>query len=178
VNAAPPPDRTSPGPEATPERELPARLLAAAGRIRANLGAWRPGALTEADPGTGERWEAGQVLAHVAEMLPYWVREAEKVAGGTDGVPFGRVKTDPERVAAIERDRGQDLLLLLTRMDQGVAGALALLDRLDDAALARAGTHETLGRMTVDQIVEEFLVRHLEEHADQLAHPLSGPPGG
>jgi hypothetical protein len=176
VSAPPPPERSASDQAAAPDRDLAARLLAAAGRIRANLGAWRPGTLTEADPGTGERWEAGQVLAHVAEMLPYWVRQAETVANGTDGVPFGRVKTDPDRVAAIERDRRDDLLVLLGRMDQGVAGVLALLGRLDDAALARTGTHQTLGRMTVAQIIEDFLVRHLEEHADQLAHPLAGPP--
>jgi hypothetical protein len=176
VSATPPPDQRSAGQESSRERDLAARLLAAAGRIRANLGAWRPGTVTEADPGTGERWEAGQVLAHVAEMLPYWVRQAETVANGTDGVPFGRVKTDPDRVTAIERDRRDDLLVLLGRMDQGVAGVLALLDRLDDAALARTGTHQTLGRMTVAQIVEDFLVRHLEEHADQLAHPLANSP--
>jgi hypothetical protein len=177
VSATPPPDQRPPGHGATPARDLAERLLAAAGRIRANLGTWRPGTLTEADPGTGERWEAGQVLAHVAEMLPYWVRQAETVANGTGDVPFGRVKTDPDRVEAIERDRRDDLLVLLGRMDQGVAGVLALLDRLDAAALARTGTHQTLGRMTVAEIVEEFLVRHLEEHADQLAHPGAGAPG-
>jgi DinB superfamily len=176
VSATPPPEPGTSGSAAAPGRDLAARLHAAAGRIRANLGAWRPGTYTEADPATGERWEAGQVLAHVAEMLPYWVRQAETVAVGADGDPFGRVKTDPDRVAAIERDRRGDLLILLGRMDQGVAGALALLDRLDAAALARTGTHPTLGRMTVAQIIEEFLVRHLEEHADQLAHPLTGPP--
>jgi DinB superfamily len=174
--SATPPDQGASGQGTTPRRDLEARLLAAAGRVRANLGAWRPGKVTEADPGTGERWEAGQVLAHVAEMLPYWARQAEMVANGTDGMPFGRVKTDPDRVAAIERDRHDDLLVLLGRMDQGVAEVLALLDRLDDAALARTGTHQTLGRMTVAQIVEDFLVRHLEEHADQLARPLAGPP--
>jgi hypothetical protein len=174
VSATPPPDRAfspAPGPE------LHSRLRAAAGRIRANLGAWPLQAHTEADPGTGERWDAGQVLAHVAEMLPYWVDEAKKVAAGPEGVPFGRVKTDPARIAAIERERRADLLHLLTRMDQGVAAALALVDRLDAAELARTGTHQTLGRMTVARIVDEFLVRHLEEHADQLAHPPADPAG-
>jgi hypothetical protein len=153
------------------------RLLAAAGRIRASAAVLPDDALTDPDPASGERWDRGQVLAHVAEMLPYWVRQAETVANGNDGVLFGRVKTDPDRVEAIERDRRDDLLVLLGRMDQGVAGVLALLDRLDAAALARTGTHQTLGRMTVAEIVEEFLVRHLEEHADQLAHPGAGAPG-
>ncbi|HEX6677278.1 MAG TPA: DinB family protein [Actinomycetes bacterium] len=159
-----------------PHGELAARVEAAARRVRGNLSAWPTGALTEPEPGTGERWDAGQVLAHVAEMLPYWVGEAEKVAAGPDGVAFGRVKTDPGRVAAIERDRRDDPLRLLARIDQGVAGVLALLGRLDGAALGRAGSHQKLGRMTVAEIVEEFLVGHLEEHADQLAGLSPGKP--
>jgi hypothetical protein len=168
---------SAPPPRPVPARgDLAARLDGAAARVRASLSARPADALTEPDPGTGERWDAGQVLAHVAEMLPYWVREAEKVAAGPDGVAFGRVKTNPERIAAIERDRRDDPPRLLARIDEGVAAVLALLDRLDDAALARAGTHQTLGRMTVAQIVEDFLVAHLEEHADQLATRSRGTP--
>jgi len=159
-----------------PHGEEAARIEGAARRVRANLSGWPTGALTEPEPGTGERWDAGQVLAHVAEMLPYWVGEAEKVAAGPDGVAFGRVKTDPERIAAIERDRRDDPLRLLARIDQGVAGVLALLGRLDAAALGRAGSHQKLGRMTVAQIMEDFLVGHLEEHADQLAGLAQGTP--
>ena len=162
--------------EVPPSSDQAARLKKAAGRVRANLSAWPTGALTDPDPGTGERWDAGQVLAHVAEMLPYWVQEVEKVAAGPDGVAFGRVKSDPGRVAAIERDRRDDPLRLLARIDQGVAAVLALLDRLDAAALDRAGSHQTLGRMTVAQIVDDFLVGHLEEHADQLARLSQGTP--
>jgi DinB superfamily len=145
-----------------------ARLHAAAGRIRAHAGALPPRGLTSPDPDTGERWDAGQLLAHVAEMLPYWVREAELVAVSGDGVPFGRVRTDPERVAAIERDRREDPDRLLGRMDEGVAAVLALVGSLDGTALARVGTHQTLGRMTVADIVDRFVVAHLEEHAEQL----------
>lgn len=145
-----------------------ARLQAAAGRIRAHVAAMPPGVLTSPDPETGERWDPGQLLAHVVEMLPYWVREAEVVAAAGDGVAFGRVKTDPDRVAAIERDRREDPYRLLGRMDEGVAGVLAFVDGLDGAALARSGTHQTRGRMTVADIVDQFVVAHLEEHADQI----------
>ena len=48
---------------------------------------------------------------------------------------------------------------------------LALLDRLDDRALAAAGRHQTLGEMTVAEIIDRFAVAHLEEHADQLDPP-------
>jgi DinB superfamily len=149
------------------------RLLAAAGRIRASAQVMADDALTDPDPDSGERWDRGQVLAHVAEMLPYWARQAELVASG-DQAAFGRVKSDRERIAAIERDRRERPERLLDRLDEGVGVVLALLDRLDDQALARTGRHQTLGEMPVAAILDRFLVDHLEEHADQLDPPT--PP--
>jgi DinB superfamily len=143
------------------------RLLAAAARIRATAPLLPDEALTDPDPETGERWDRRQLLAHVAEMLPYWVEQVEVVAAGDD-MPFGRVSSDPGRLAAIERDRREDPSRLLDRVDDGVGVVLALLERLDDDALARSGRHQTLGAMTVAAIVDRFLVEHLEEHADQL----------
>ena len=143
------------------------RLLAAAGRIRASAPVLPDGALTDPDPESGERWDRGQVLAHVAEMLPYWAQQAELVAAGRQ-TEFGRVKSDPDRIAAIERDRREDPARLLARVDEGVAVVLALLERLDDRAMARTGRHPSLGEMTMAAIVDRFLVAHLEEHADQL----------
>jgi DinB superfamily len=143
------------------------RLLAAAGRIRASAVALPDDLLTDPDPDSGERWDRGQVLAHVAEMLPYWAQQAELVAAGRRR-QFGRVRSDPDRVGAIERDRREDPQRLLGRMDEGVAVVLDLLDRLDAQALARTGHHQTLGEMTVAEIIDRFAVAHLEEHADQL----------
>jgi DinB superfamily len=148
------------------------RLQAAAGRIRASAVGLGEDALTEPDPESGERWDRGQVLAHVAEMLPYWAQQAELIAAGRQ-VEFGRVKGDPDRLGAIERDRREDPERLLGRVDEGVAVVLALLERLDDQALARTGHHQTLGEMPVATIVDRFLVAHLEEHADQLDPPTS-----
>ena len=146
------------------------RLLAAAGRIRASAVVLPDDALTDPDPDSGERWDRGQVLAHVAEMLPYWAQQAELIASGRE-VEFGRVKGDPDRIGAIERDRREDPDRLLARVDEGVAVVLALLDRLDDQTLAATGRHQTLGEMTVAEIIDRFAVAHLEEHADQLDPP-------
>jgi hypothetical protein len=152
------------------------RLVAAAGRIRAAAPLLSDQALTDPDPDTGERWDRRQVLAHVAEMLPYWVEQVELVAAG-DQVPFGRLTSNPERIAAIERDRREDPSRLLDRVDEGLGVVLALLDRLDDGALARSGRHQVLGEMTVAAIVDRFLVDHLEEHADQLEARQRGGGG-
>ena len=153
------------GEPGTPSRRD--RLLAAAGRIRTAAPLLPDEALTDPDPDTGERWDRRQVLAHVAEMLPYWAEQVELVVAG-DEVPFGRVSSNPERIGAIERDRREDPSRLLDRVDDGVGIVLALLERLDDDALAHSGRHQVLGEMTVAAIVDRFLVDHLEEHADQL----------
>jgi hypothetical protein len=151
------------------------RLQAAAGRIRASALVLPEEALTDPDPDSGERWDRGQVLAHVAEMLPYWAQQAELIASGRQ-TEFGRVSSDPDRIAAIERDRREDPGRLLGRVDEGVAVVLALVDGLDDQSLARTGRHQTLGDMTVAEIVDRFAVAHLEEHADQLGPPEGSAP--
>jgi len=158
------------GPKGVAPVDRAERLLAAAGRIRASAQVVPDDALTDPDPDSGERWDRGQVLAHVAEMLPYWARQAELVASGAQ-VAFGRVKSDQERIAAIERDRREHPERLLERLDEGVGMVLDLLDRLDDQSLARTGQHQTLGEMPVAAILDRFVVDHLEEHADQLDPP-------
>src|SRR3954453_24066425 len=54
-------------------------------------------------------WGPREVLAHVNEMLPYWTAQLKGVLAGDPGTPapFGRVATDPDRLARIEVDRRQ-----------------------------------------------------------------------
>lgn len=126
--------------------------------------------LTDPDPRSGERWDAGQVWAHSAEFPAYWLGEVATVVGAWAGqpVPFGRVKTDAGRLAAIERDRTTDRAELADRVREGVAAVRVRLATLADEAWAAEGVHPTLGVMSLERIVEEFLVGHLEEHATQL----------
>lgn len=126
--------------------------------------------LTDADPRTGEQWDAGQVWAHTAEFPGYWLRELATVVDCWHGepVPFGRVKTDPDRIAAIERDRATDPALLAARVRAGIAAIRERLATLPPEAWDARGSHSTLGVMDAERIVEEFLVGHLEEHATQL----------
>ena len=154
-----------------PAAEFLRRLDAVESRLEADAAAEiAPDALTAPDPPTGERWEAGQVWAHLAEFIPYWLGEAERVVelGRHEPVGFGRTKSDPARVAAIERDRDRDPRLLWNRVAGDIAGLRAFLSSLEPLAWAARGTHSTLGEMDLNRIVDEFLVGHLEQHADQL----------
>lgn len=128
------------------------------------------GHLTAADRGTGEQWEWGQVWAHLAEFVPYWMAQARVVIDTYRGepVPFGRVKSNPERVAAIARDRGTGVDTLWARLDAQIGDLRSFLTELPAKAWSARGAHQTLGVMPLDHIVDEFLVGHLEQHADQL----------
>jgi hypothetical protein len=147
------------------------RLAAVEERLRALSGGQFPDeALTAPDPPTGERWDAGQVWAHLAEFIPYWLGEAAHVTARWAGVPvpFGRTKSDPVRIAAIERDRRGDRAALWNRVGVDIAALRAFLLGLDGNAWSARGRHPTLGDMGLAEIVDEFLVGHLEQHASQL----------
>lgn len=122
-------------------------------------------------------WGPKEVLAHVAEMVPYWLGQIDAVlAAPVDAVSFGRVATDPDRIDRIGRDRTLPAGELFDRIDRAVADAAALQGRLDSAARARRGTHSRLGEMTIEGIVERFIVGHLEEHVRQLEEILERGP--
>ncbi len=149
---------------------LLARLADAERRLAEHADAPLPSGLTDPDPGDDERWEAGQVWAHLAEFPGYWLAQAERVVAlpTSEPVPFGRVKTDANRIEAIERDRHTDPAALLQRVRASLAKVSDAARNLPAEAWTRRGMHPTRGEMTVESIVERFIVEHLEEHADQL----------
>ena len=131
-----------------------------------------PSTLTDPDPGAEERWEAGQVWAHLAEFPGYWLEQVRAVLAashaGTNEPAFGRTKADEGRLAAIERERRTDPAELLRRVSSQLAEVSAALGALPAADWQVRGTHPTRGAMPVSEIVDRFIVEHLEEHADQL----------
>ena len=55
-----------------------------------------PDALTGADPSSGERWDRGQVWAHLAEFIPYWIAQSRPILEAQpsgEPVRFGRTKS-------------------------------------------------------------------------------------
>lgn len=128
------------------------------------------GALADPDPDTGERWDRGQVWAHLVELVPYWTEQVRLVieAQSDQPVPFGRVKADPDRIAAVEAGRDQPVALQWGELSSEIGDLKAFLTGLSDEEWDRTGEHPTLGSMTVPGMVERFLLEHLEEHAVQL----------
>jgi hypothetical protein len=118
-------------------------------------------------------WVDREILAHIDEMLPYWLGEIERVlVGPVEPVPFGREPTDLIRVLVVDRDRTLPVSELYGRLDHSLERVLRRLLELDDRQVARRGLHKHRGEMTVRQIVDSMLAGHLEEHCTQMAAAL------
>ena len=121
-------------------------------------------------PGPESEWGPREVLAHVAEMVPYWLGEIERIvdAGGTEAPGFGRLEDDPTRVAIIGRDRTFPGRELLGRIDVEGRRAAARFRELDGAAAGFLGRHVTRGDLSIADIAERLVVGHIEGHVTQL----------
>jgi hypothetical protein len=115
-------------------------------------------------------WVDREILAHIDEMLPYWLGEIERVlVGAVEPVPFGREPTDLVRILTVDRDRTLPISELYGRLDNSLERVLRRLLELDERQVARRGLHKQRGEMTVKQIVETMLTAHIEEHCAQMA---------
>jgi len=147
------------------------RAVEALTRLRERVEAGEPWPLSERfDHAPEASWGPPELLAHVSEMLPFWLGEVERViAGPEEPVPFGRVGDDPVRIAIIGRDRTLPIGELYDRIGQGVARWTERLSTLTPSEQAKRGLHPTRGEMSIEAIAERQIAGHLEEHAAQMA---------
>ena len=116
-------------------------------------------------------------VAHVDEIIPYWIGEIERVlVGPVEPVPFGRQPTDLVRTLTVDRDRTLPTHELYARLDNSLERVMRRLLELDERQVSRRGLDKIRGEMTVKQIVDVMLAGHLEEHCRQLAAALEAEP--
>jgi len=128
------------------------------------------GELGAPDERTGERWDRGHVLGHVAEMLPYWIAQVQTVLEGS--ALIGRDEAgSARRRRGIDTGRDEGEEGLLRSVDAGMEGLLALLAGMRDADLERrVMRHLPEGEEEADlgTQIEDLLVGHAERHLRQL----------
>jgi hypothetical protein len=126
--------------------------------------------LTDPDPGGTERWDAGQVWAHLAEIGAYWLGELHRVvdAGGGEPATIGRSLTAPSRVDAIEAGRRRPVADNLAVTRRSLDALRAYLAGLSEDDWTRVGRHVSVGDMTIGEQLDAFHLGHVEQHLDQL----------
>jgi len=121
---------------------------------------------------TAGKWPVMSTLAHLAELMPYWAHEAEKLAASPDKA-YGRTHDDPTRLGAIEQHGRDTLSETVPRIRTALDECVATLRAIPPDGWSAIGHHKTRGTKTVDQIVETFIVHHAEEHAAQTQATLT-----
>jgi len=123
------------------------------------------------DPATGESWHRGNVLGHVNEMLPFWTEQIRLANAGS-----GKVGRDESGAKSRRRgiDSGNEAAERRLRLDveQGIGAVLLLMDGMSPADLERKvvfTTREGSREAEVGELLQFLIVRHLEDHLEQLA---------
>lgn len=129
-------------------------------------------------PGPESSWGPREVLAHVAEMLPFWMGEIELILDAGNGnasepLAFGRLEADELRVGIISRDRRFPARELLGRAEVEARRVARRFRALNEADTASVGRHPTRGDLTVADIAERLIVSHVEGHVTQLRETLA-----
>jgi hypothetical protein len=107
-------------------------------------------------------------LAHVVELMPYWSRQALDVSRRPqNNQPFGRTQEDPGRIGAIEQHGNDSLDTMLQRLEAATTEAIQLLQQIPADGWTKTARHANRGEMSVEQIVEQFLTSHVEDHLEQ-----------
>jgi hypothetical protein len=143
-------------------REIAPLLEAALSTLRAELGSLPERVLT-AHPAPGE-WCVKEIVGHLIEA------ERRGFAGRIRTMLVETSPTlegwDPDEVARARKDCAQPIAVLLAELGELRPQSAALVRGLHDADLARAALHPKVGRLSVSDILQEW-VHHDRNHIKQ-----------
>jgi uncharacterized damage-inducible protein DinB len=162
-------------------REQDARMAVAASTLRAKLDEGRARLFAQIRGLTEEQFrhtpqdEAWPIAAYLAHLLRiervYAERAAAALHQDEPSVASTRVHNDD--------DPGLAQRMAVPQVIHGMLNArrdlLAVLERCDGAALERVAVHETLGRMTVGEMMAK-MAGHEDEHASDVARLVKLAP--
>lgn len=123
-------------------------------------------------PGSENEWSAMQTLGHIVEMIPYWMRDCQRIIASDSPPPFGRGIDAPERLEGVEQAASKNPDELLKQLRSAVTFASADILAISTAERAKKGIHIRKGETSVAEIIETFVVGHAEDHLAQIHKAL------
>ncbi|MEK5101818.1 DinB family protein [Cytobacillus sp. FSL M8-0252] len=123
-----------------------------------------------------EEWSIMQIIIHVAEAIPYWVREIQQIKHHPDQT-WGRGLTDETRLKTVSEENVTslqiaDVLDQLASIPAEVEKTLQALSSEDLKIIAPSRNPRFDGK-PVEFIVNHLIVEHVEKHYHQIQRNLS-----
>jgi uncharacterized damage-inducible protein DinB len=116
-----------------------------------------------------QEWSLMEVLAHVEEVVGYWVTELQRVIA-SPGTAWGRGMDDPARLEAIKNAPNRSFEEVKEGINKAKTLTLAAFDRIKDEDLEIESPHRNpkFGVKNLRFLVDHFLVEHIEKHVTQV----------
>ena len=150
-------------------RELQEGLGAALTRVLASLEGIEAAEAHEVP--APDEWTVVQLLAHIAEIQGFWTAKAVEITREDDpNITRTEVENDI-RLAAVEGQAQDSLADLIQRAAEANSRAIGTVGGIDPGDLERPGHRGEDNPITVKGVIE-YVARHVEEHAVQIAESL------
>ncbi len=118
-----------------------------------------------------DEWTVVQLLAHIAEIQSFWTAKAVEITR-EDNPNITRTEVENDiRLAAVEGQSQDSLADLIPRAAEANDRAIRIVGNIDPRDLGRPGHRGENNPITVGGVIE-YLIHHVEEHADQIAESL------
>jgi hypothetical protein len=116
-----------------------------------------------------QEWSLIEVLAHVEEVVNYWVAELEQVIS-SPGTAWGRGMEAPARLEAVRNAPNRTLDDVKIGINKAKAYTVGAFERIKEEDLNIESPHRNpkFGIKSMRFLVDHFLVEHLEKHVVQV----------
>lgn len=114
-----------------------------------------------------DEWTVVQLLAHIAEILSFWTAKAVEITRENDpNITRSDVENDV-RLAAVEGQAQDSMADLIQRAAEANSRAIGIVGNINPRDLGRPGHRGENNPITVKGVIE-YLIHHIEEHANQI----------
>src|SRR5438093_9069324 len=113
-----------------------------------------------------DEWTAAELTGHVAEFPVTFSAQALRLSKNPNA-QLGRSLDDPGRLAAVEKLAGAGPAEAAAQVRGGIKEAVAALRAISPDGWRVKGDHPRLGEIMVAEVVEHFIVDHIQDHLDQ-----------
>jgi uncharacterized damage-inducible protein DinB len=120
-----------------------------------------------------EAWSVQEIVAHVEEVIPYWLNELERVRQ-TPGVEWGRGLQDAARLEAVAKAYDRPVAEILNQIEGMKSLVSERLSQVTEEELKRESPSRNprFGTKPASFIVDHLLVEHIAKHLGQIQRNL------
>lgn len=123
---------------------------------------------------TEEEWSIMQILSHLAEAVPYWLKEINFLLENP-GSEWGRGLQHEGRLAAVSNTEKISVSGILAELQSLKPAVEKVLGALSDEQLATESPSRNprFGTKPISFIIDHLMVEHLSKHEGQIERNLS-----